>query len=116
MKAMKISASGATWKLDRPDAVRAWYFSLPAIARPLFAIGCERCKMVCVIRVSDCTCCVHYGKRTAGGTKYFPTISGGPGLFNYDPDAPAHKALMPFSELVQLIAKASAVFESSHAE
>lgn len=94
-----------TWKLAKPSAVRGWYLALAPIARPPIVLGCERCKMLCVIRASDCTCCAHYGKRTGGGTKYFPTISGGPGLFNYDSNALGHTPVMRFTALLELIAE-----------
>lgn len=106
MSALKVAALGRTWKLQKPDAALAWYERLVPIARPRHVLGCERCKMLCVIRASDCSCCAHYGQRTAGGTKSYPTITGGPGLFNFDPSAPGHKIVLPWDELLLLITEA----------
>lgn len=57
------------------------------------ALYCQRCKTACSTKnrpKNECACCQRYGTRTAGGTRSLPTISGGVGLFAYDPSAPGH--------------------------
>ncbi len=103
MSARKVTAAGRSWKFPNAERALAWYESLAPAARPRFVLACERCKMLCVVRAADCTCCAHYGGRTAGGTKSYPTLSGGPGLFNYDPHAPGHTAVLSWPELLALI-------------
>lgn len=107
MSALKISAAGRSWKLVNPSAALTWYERLAPIARPRFVLGCERCKMLCVIRASDCACCAHYGGRTAGGTKSYPTLSGGPGLFNFDTLSQRHKVVLNWAELKLFILEAA---------
>lgn len=99
-----VQIDGVRWKLPNAGAVLArWTFltiSAP-LALPRVVLGCERCASICVSVVSDCACCQRYKTRTAGGSLMYATISGGPGLFNYDPSAPAHRAIAPFADVIE---------------
>jgi hypothetical protein len=102
-----ITIDGRIWTINNLEAIRRMHAERPVVSQPRFVSGCERCEQICVVRVSDCRCCVAYGTRTAGGSKIHATVSGGPGLFNYDENAKRHVRLLAFEDFLARTSEAA---------
>ena len=89
MSAQTILVNGRRWKAADSAVIVDTYLATEEIRRVKLLLGCERCKTLCVLGVTDCHCCAVYGTRTAGGS-----------LSHYPEDGRGHRTLMAMSDFV----------------